>query len=127
VNRPRRDFSKRFEHKPPAVHPRMRNNQSAPVDLPQSVKQHVNIDTPGTIAKRGTLPHSHLDRLEAIEQIARAQARSQLQNPIYKISLRSIAYRRCAVKKRDPNDPDSGFPADKLERTAHDAGPPADI
>jgi hypothetical protein len=127
VDRPRRYLGERLEHESSAVHPRVRHDQAALKNLPLPIEHHVDIDAPGAVAERGALPHSLLNPLEAFEQFPRAQARPQLQNPIYKFSLRSIAHRRCAVKERDPNDPDPRFAADQIERHSKVFGAPADI
>jgi hypothetical protein len=78
----RRDLGKRLEHETPSVHPRVRDHQPASTDPSLPIEQHVNIDAPGTVAEGGILPHPRLDALKPQEQVPRAQARPQFQDPV---------------------------------------------
>jgi hypothetical protein len=82
MGRPRRYLGERLEHESPDVHPGVWNDQPPLFDPSAPEEQHIYIDPPWAVAEWGALPHSRLDTLQALEQVPRAQARPQLQDPV---------------------------------------------
>ena len=64
------------------------------------IEQQVNIYLPGSPTERNRPSQTTLCLLKPSQEFHRTEQRTDLENSIQKITLGSISYRRCVVKKR---------------------------